>query len=62
LINQQEQIAPILARHGLYFNQLNMTQENRSINDFITQKNAPSQWSNNMNESLDALERSIRSF
>jgi predicted acylesterase/phospholipase RssA len=60
LINQQNQISPILARHGLYLKQSNLQQTNRSIKDFIDQKHPHSHWSESLTESLDALERSIR--
>ena len=60
LINQQDQITPILARHGLKLKQNNLEQKNRSIKHFINQKNPHAKWSENLAESLDALERLIR--
>jgi hypothetical protein len=60
LKEQQDQIIPILARHGIVLNQNNLNQSNRNIKDFINHKNGQSKWSENLTESLDALERSIR--
>ena len=62
LIDQQDQINPILARHGLHLKQSNLLQSNRSIKNFIDQKSTHSQWSESLTESLDALERSIRTI
>lgn len=62
LIDQQSQLTPVLARHGLYLNQTKLAQNNRSIRDFLNQNDQQTHWSEHLNESLDALERSIRSI
>ncbi len=62
LIDQQEQLKPVLARHGLYLNQYKLSQKDRHIRDFIRQDEQHTKWTDHLNESLDALERSIRSI
>lgn len=62
LIDQQQEIEPILARHGLHLKQSTLSQKNRNIRDFISQKNQQSPWAQSLTESLDALERSIRTL
>ncbi|WP_162846864.1 patatin-like phospholipase family protein [Marinicella litoralis] len=57
---QVNELEPVLARHGLYINQTNLKQQDRSIRCFINQKINASHWSEELNHSLDALERSIR--
>lgn len=61
LIAQQDQIAPVLARHGLFLNQSKLAQETRSIQDYLNHDDNQSQWSKDLNDSLDSLERSLRS-
>jgi len=58
---QEKDLAIVLKRHGLYINQANLNQQDRTIRSFIDQKDQASHWSESLNHSLDALERSIRS-
>ncbi len=61
IIDQQVQLEPILKRHGLYLNQHNLAQKKRKIKHFIDQKHNSSPWSDMLTQSLDILERKIRS-
>lgn len=61
LIEQQDELNPILKRHGLYLNQENLLQKKRKIKHYIEQSHHSANWSETLSHSLDALERSIRS-
>ncbi len=58
---QQDELQPVLARHGLYIDQHNLSQPQRNIRDFINQPSNTGSWADSLTESLDSLERSIRS-
>lgn len=60
ICKQQEQLSPILERHGMYINTTNLNLKHRTIKSFIDDSPSPSHWSEQLNHSLDALERSIR--
>ena len=57
---QQEQIIPVLERHGIYLNHRNLHEHGRNIHSFLNHRVSHAQWSENLNHSLDALERTIR--
>ena len=61
LIDQQTELQPVLARHGLYLNTHKLTQKKRTIMDFLADDGQHADWTEHLNESLDALERTIRS-
>ncbi|MCX7554797.1 patatin-like phospholipase family protein [Marinicella sp. S1101] len=61
IIKQKQQLEPILKRHGLYINEHNLVQKKRKIKHFIDQKHATAHWSEALGQSLDSLERTIRS-
>jgi NTE family protein len=58
--NQREALTPVLERHGMYINETNLKQKNRTVRKFINENGTPSHWSEQLSHSLDALERSIR--
>lgn len=60
LLNCEADINPVLARHGMYLNNKKLNQQ-RSIKDFIANRPSHSSWSDDLHESLDKLERTIRS-
>jgi len=62
MIDQQDEIRPILARHGLQLKQDTLFEPTRNIKDFISQQSTQPKWSESLLDSLDELERSIRSF
>ncbi len=60
LLACETEINPVLARHGMYLNNKKLNQQ-RSIKDFIANRASHSSWSDDLHESLDKLERTIRS-
>lgn len=61
IFEQQDQLKPVLERHGLYLNKNNLDHKQRKIKHFIEQRHNNTPWSDILNQSLDALERKIRS-
>ncbi len=57
---QQKELEPVLARHGLYVNTSHLNSKKRTIRSFINNEGHATHWSDELNHSLDALERSIR--
>lgn len=57
---QRQELEPVLARHGLYINTAHLNSRKRTIRSFINNEANASHWSEELNHSLDALERSIR--
>lgn len=60
LLKRMDDIQPILERHGLEFNRSNLKDKQRDIESFINNKPSTTPWSDQINSSLDALERQIK--
>ncbi|WP_154222173.1 patatin-like phospholipase family protein [Marinicella rhabdoformis] len=60
LIKRKDEINAILERHGLAFNNDNLNDNSRDIESFINNKPSQVSWSDQINSSLDALERQLK--
>lgn len=60
LIKRKEDITKVLERHGLEFDNLKLKDKSRDIESFISNKTTQSSWSDQINNSLDSLERQIK--
>lgn len=60
LLKRKDEISKILERHGLEFNTATLSDKNRNIESYIENKPSQASWSDQINHSLDALERQLK--
>jgi len=60
LQNQQQQLKPILKRHGLQLNQRKLKARKRNLNNFMTNTQPTYGWRERLDDSLTELEQNIK--